>query len=220
VNIMLKSFQALLSITRVLCTVLLGLCLATLNSTSASAVTFSLSWESPIPSLNGSTTSLKGYFAGTDGPDENSLINAYEISEFVVTFHNSLAGDLVTYEYTPDGSDPFSSALNFNYDPKLQQVLQSGDSDEENGFFIGLDNEFILRTVNGVVHFRDHQYSGMNNNSVNGGVLIAEVGLPDNDQPEPHPIPEPSLVIGFLIATMVGIVLTKKLVQVENRLRS
>jgi hypothetical protein len=131
----------------------------------AHALTNSFSWTG----TNGN--SLTGTFTGIDNDSDGfirggNLFGSNEVSAFTVTFLDSGANVLITYNLSELLT--FSPSFNFNYQLSPATILQSGNSFDNNGFSIGSDSGYLLDTTSGTIGLTD-SVDFVNNDS--GGTL-------------------------------------------------
>ncbi|MBE9210860.1 PEP-CTERM sorting domain-containing protein [Nostoc sp. LEGE 06077] len=176
-----------------------------INISQADAASFDLSW-----------LGLQGYSArGNFTFDDSflgSVVTRNELSDFNISFFDPTGALLQSFDY--DFPNP-NSSFNFNFDTVSRTVLQTGNFDTTNGFDLGID---FATEVTGLSF-----YTFVNSDQ---GVPNTTIFLKDDLSPEactvPNcrldiggqltatAVPEPSAILGLLVAGSLSQFLKKK----------
>ncbi|MBU7584717.1 MAG: PEP-CTERM sorting domain-containing protein [Nostoc sp. TH1S01] len=177
-----------------------------INIPQADAASYDLSW------LGGQGYSARGNFSFDDSL-LGSVVTRDQLSDFKIAFFDPAGTLLQSFDY--DFPNP-NSSFNFNFDTVARTVLQTGNFDTPNGFDLGIDFATEVTGISFYTYVNPEQ-----------GLPNATIFLKDDLSPEvcstfPNcrldvggqltatAVPEPSAILGLLVAGSLGRFFKKK----------
>ncbi|GBE91487.1 PEP-CTERM sorting domain-containing protein [Nostoc cycadae] len=177
-----------------------------INIPQADAASYDLSW------LGGQGYSARGNFSFDDS-FLGGVVTRNELSDFTIAFFDPTGSLLQSFDY--DFPNP-NSSFNFNFDTVSRTVLQTGNFDTSNGFDLGIDFATEVTGLSFYTYVNPEQ--GLPNATIFlKDDLSAEVcstfpncRLDVGGQLTATAVPEPSTILGLLVAGSLSRFFKKK----------